>query len=590
MEQAPDRDGARVHRLAHHFSNAVGMGLEERAAVYLKQAALAAQARLANADSAELFEQAASFAADPTERDCLLLRAARCHHVTGHVTRAKALDERVATEGVADLRLAAAVGYESSCWRSGADWEHAVRLLTAGLEAGPQDRTAERIRAAGHLARALATAGRLDDAVATSTEALAAARATGDPHTLLAVLATEVHTTTGLQRPTERWQSARELTELIDRLGNISRLGAASSARAQAAYTLGEAGDVHPALAALTRMVRDTQQPYWLWTSHLHETGMRILRCDFSGAERSLREGRLAVRAFESDAVTEHDEGPSSLQAFVLRRETGGLEPARALIAAGVDLHNPWRPGVVALGTELRIASMTLPALREAVTHELDQFRNSSSWPAVLSFLGEAAAWLHEQAAAEILLAEAEPHSGLNLLGGEFLAPLGSIHRLIGELRSALDRPDAEEHYAVAVEMDQRMGSTLHVATTQAQWAAHLMRSHAPRARVEEHARVARDLAHQYGLVRVRQLLGDAAAGPQTPLPGGLTRREVEVLRLIERGCSNRDIAVELVISEHTAANHVRSILMKTQSTNRTAAVHYATRHGLLRSSDGGDE
>ena len=62
------------------------------------------------------------------------------------------------------------------------------------------------------------------------------------------------------------------------------------------------------------------------------------------------------------------------------------------------------------------------------------------------------------------------------------------------------------------------------------------------------------------------------------------------MLRLIERGCSNRDIAVELVISEHTAANHVRSILMKTQSTNRTAAVHDATRHGLLRSSDGGDQ
>ena len=40
---------------------------------------------------------------------------------------------------------------------------------------------------------------------------------------------------------------------------------------------------------------------------------------------------------------------------------------------------------------------------------------------------------------------------------------MGSIHRLIGELRSALGRPDAEEHYAVALEMDQRMGSTLHV-------------------------------------------------------------------------------------------------------------------------------
>ena len=50
----------------------------------------------------------------------------------------------------------------------------------------------------------------------------------------------------------------------------------------------------------------------------------------------------------------------------------------------------------------------------------------------------------------------------------------------------------------------------------------------------------------------------------------GLTPREIDVLRLISRGRSNRDIAAELRITENTAANHVRSILIKTGAANRT--------------------
>jgi DNA-binding CsgD family transcriptional regulator len=88
----------------------------------------------------------------------------------------------------------------------------------------------------------------------------------------------------------------------------------------------------------------------------------------------------------------------------------------------------------------------------------------------------------------------------------------------------------------------------------------------------------------------VRRLLGED--GPLLPGggsgPDGLTARELDVLRLIGRGRSNREIAKDLFISEHTAANHVRSILRKTQSANRTAAARYAMRHGLEESSDDG--
>ena len=63
--------------------------------------------------------------------------------------------------------------------------------------------------------------------------------------------------------------------------------------------------------------------------------------------------------------------------------------------------------------------------------------------------------------------------------------------------------------------------------------------------------------------------------------PGGLTEREVEVLRLIAQGRSNQDIAAELFISPNTVAHHVTNILNKTNTTNRTEAATYAAQHGL---------
>jgi DNA-binding NarL/FixJ family response regulator len=53
------------------------------------------------------------------------------------------------------------------------------------------------------------------------------------------------------------------------------------------------------------------------------------------------------------------------------------------------------------------------------------------------------------------------------------------------------------------------------------------------------------------------------------------------VLGLVAAGLSNREIAARLFISTNTAANHIRSILMKTGTTNRTQAARYATEHEL---------
>jgi len=64
--------------------------------------------------------------------------------------------------------------------------------------------------------------------------------------------------------------------------------------------------------------------------------------------------------------------------------------------------------------------------------------------------------------------------------------------------------------------------------------------------------------------------------------PAGLTQREVEVLRLLARGLTNKQIATELTISSKTVANHVEHIYAKIDASTRARAGLFAMQHGLL--------
>ena len=74
----------------------------------------------------------------------------------------------------------------------------------------------------------------------------------------------------------------------------------------------------------------------------------------------------------------------------------------------------------------------------------------------------------------------------------------------------------------------------------------------------------------------------DALAGGGAERTHGLTARELEVLRLVAAGKSNREIAAALVISEHTVARHVQNIFAKLGVSSRTAAGAFAFEHDLV--------
>ncbi len=73
-----------------------------------------------------------------------------------------------------------------------------------------------------------------------------------------------------------------------------------------------------------------------------------------------------------------------------------------------------------------------------------------------------------------------------------------------------------------------------------------------------------------------------AASGPPAATSAGLSRRELDVIRLIAAGASNRDIAIRLFLSERTVARHVSNILAKLGLGNRSSATAYAFEHGLV--------
>jgi DNA-binding NarL/FixJ family response regulator len=90
----------------------------------------------------------------------------------------------------------------------------------------------------------------------------------------------------------------------------------------------------------------------------------------------------------------------------------------------------------------------------------------------------------------------------------------------------------------------------------------------------------AREIFHRLGALREVERAADLLGSRRQP--DGLSDREVDVLRIVAKGRSNREIAAELLISEHTVARHMSNIFNKLTISSRAAAATYALKHGLV--------
>src|SRR5580658_8680743 len=295
---------------------------------------------------------------------------------------------------------------------------------------------------------------------------------------------------------------------------------------------------------------------------------------------------RLAAaggRSFGSDST----EGPYGLQMYMVRRETGALEAVRPLVEAARQAQPTWEPGLLALYTELGLTGQARSLLRRLLeSPDVSSGRQFwwGQWSAVLVFLVEAAVALRDADAARRLRPLLVPFSGAQLVAGDFVALFGPADAYLAALDSVLgDDESAERLFERALDQNRALGSAVHRATILTAWAGHLRSRGDLSRRYEEMRDEARLLAASSGQVKLLRMLD--TPGPDS---AGLTAREIDVLRLISRGRSNRDIAAELRITENTAANHVKSILIKTGAANRTQVAMMAVSRRWI--DDGGPE
>jgi DNA-binding CsgD family transcriptional regulator len=162
----------------------------------------------------------------------------------------------------------------------------------------------------------------------------------------------------------------------------------------------------------------------------------------------------------------------------------------------------------------------------------------------------------------------------------------GSAQLFLGLLaHTAGDDTAAREHFERAVARNREMRAWPWLARTLYHYGSFLLQ--ADRDPEREHGRrfltEADQLAGRLSMAALGRDIDRVLRGAtgDSAFPDGLTVREVDVLRLVTIGRSNKDISKALTISLNTVATHVRSILNKTGCANRTEAAAYAMHNEL---------
>jgi DNA-binding CsgD family transcriptional regulator/tetratricopeptide (TPR) repeat protein len=569
--------------IAHHFAAAAPIGGAERAVEYSLRAAVAAMASLAFDEAAVALRTALELGIPGgTDRADAFLDLGGVTYRAGHSADSQEayLSAAAIARGLGDgKRLSrAAVGYEAACWRMGVADEGALQLLEeagAALDAGDSEL---RVRVLAALGRAQAFAGRSEDAAAVRDEAVAMAGRIGDRQGLALVLARSywLRGSTPLEEILEMLADGRDLAR---KLGDVETVAEAFQWRIATLIAIGDLAAARAELAELLETAGHLRQPFALHVAEQYAAAIAL--CDGrladaeTAAERSREWSRLLAGRDPSSVY--------GIQMFGIRREQGRLAelaPAVRALAAS-ERAAAWRPGLAALMAELGMLKDARAELDIIRKEGLDALR-PALWLASLTYLADVCSIVGDAAMAQLVYAELLPHSGSSVMIGHAVACYGAADRYLGMLAATFgDRTRAAEHFEAALARDRAAGADT--------WVAHTAHEYG---RLLEHGGAAGDAA------RARELLGEAAglasrigmrtllervrpAGTPVVLPGGLSPREVEVLRLVARGLSNRDIGRALTISEHTAANHIRSILRKTGAANRTEAAAYAHTKGL---------
>jgi DNA-binding NarL/FixJ family response regulator len=301
----------------------------------------------------------------------------------------------------------------------------------------------------------------------------------------------------------------------------------------------------------------------------------RVNRSELARLRGSWSEAEAeALRAADELTAIEPTAGGGSAysQLGEVRRCVGDLAGAEAAFERARELGDDPQPGLALLRLSQRKVEAARTAIRSALAAERHPPRRARLLSAQVEVALAAGALEEARAAVDELGAMAEATdfpafaaAAATAAGSVALAD-GDVESAIGALRSATETWRALRLPRETAAARSQLGRALLAAGDD------------EAARVELGAALAEfeRLGAESDVTMLRAVLG-----APSPLPRGLTAREVEVLRLVAAGKTNRDIAVELVISEHTVARHLQNTFAKLGVSSRAAATAFAFEHGL---------
>ena len=596
LEQRHGTDDAAVlPQLAYHFSEAGPGSAALKALGYAKQSAEQATLVLAFEEAARLYRlalqlQQQHFPRDGAQRCSLLLDLGKVEWSLGAGERARAAYQEAADlarkHGLTKMFALAAMGFERGTMMAARSGEPAVVLLLEALALHPGDDPI-RVELLARLCRAYVYCDRADEAKDAHHRAATLARQIGDLpglcHSLTAIASAGYWP--DLLR--ERLSAAREAWAIAEALNLPVGL---EDLLAFHMFDLVRAADV-PALSRLReRGLQRSEQagsPYLQALCRQTEAVVAVNEGRFAEAEAWATQALEIGRRVAEDLAV----GAFGMQMFCLRREQGRLREALPMLEHFIrdtPQAQVWRPGLALLYAELDMRPECQAEFDNLPWARASRLPTDAGTMTVVMFAADVCVYLGDAARAALLYPLLQGHSGANLLADAAGPCLGSADRVLGSLATVMEQWDvAERHFEAALAMDGSTGWRVWLAHSRYEFAVMLHR----RARAGDvdraRALLADALADSTALgmnaltPRITALAG-AIAAPPLAYPCGLTEREVGVLRLMAMGRNNREIGQVLSISPNTVANHVRSILEKTYTANRTEAAAFANREGLL--------
>ena len=285
--------------------------------------------------------------------------------------------------------------------------------------------------------------------------------------------------------------------------------------------------------------------------------------------EVALEEARRAGERFGAISVSA---GHAVYRQGEVHRVRGELAAAEAAYRDASRCGFEPQPGLALLRLAQGRGEAAASMIRRALSETADPLRRLRLLPACVEILLAAGAGAEARAASRELERLAERHDSAmaRALAAHAAGAVALVEGAPGEALEALRR---------ACRGWQELAVPYEAARTRV-----LVALACRRVGDEDSAELELDAAHdafvRLGAARDAERIDGLRHGAARH---GLTARQLEVLALVAIGRSNREIAAELVISEHTVARHVQNILATLRLHSRTAAGAYAFEHDLLR-------